>query len=92
VEDGLNDVSTWGFEAKGRVTANTAADEEADLHYSIDPHQRISQDEAHEHIVKVDERFQVMQHAYVYDFETVVLAIADNQAEIIRSCVISFFY
>jgi hypothetical protein len=92
VDDGLDDVSTWGFEAKGRVTANTAADEEADLLYSFDRHQRINQDEAHEHIVKVDERFQVMQHAYVYDFETVVLAIADNQAEIIRSCVISFSF
>ena len=31
----------WGFEAKGRVTAATAAEEERNLHYLNYPHVRI---------------------------------------------------
>ena len=90
VDDGDADTTTWGFEAKGRVTANTAADEESNLRYSLDPHQRIGHEEVHEYVLKVDERFQVLQHAFVYNFDKVVLAITDNQAELIRSCIIDF--
>ena len=36
------------------------------------------------------ERFQVLQHAFVYDFPAVVLAISDNQSELIRSLVIDY--
>ena len=36
------------------------------------------------------ERWQVLQHAYVYNFDTVVLAISDSQSVLIRSYVIDY--
>ena len=36
------------------------------------------------------ERFQILQHAYVYDLETVVLAISDNMSSLIHSTIVDF--
>ena len=83
-------LETWGFEAKGRVTADTAADEEHNLRNFADPHARINDAEVHDLVHSPGERFQVLQHAFVYGFDTVVLAISDNQSEIIQSVVIDF--
>ena len=83
-------IKTWGFEAKGRVTAQSAAEEERNLHYLNSPHLRIADNEVHYEVANEGERFQVLQHAYVYDFDTVVLAISDNQSTLIRSTVIDF--
>ena len=80
----------WGFEAKGRVTANTAANEEQDLHFAICPHIRVADFEVEEYVSELAERFQIMQHSFVYDFETVVLAISDRQSELIRSVTVDF--
>ena len=80
----------WGFEAKGRVTATSAADEEHHLRQLVDPHVRMKDEEVHSFVRKEAERFQILQHAYVYDLDTVVLAISDKQSELIRSAIIDY--
>lgn len=89
-DDDDEDFEVWGFESKGRVTPGTAAQEERDLNDFNNPHISIDDEEVHEAIHDVGERFQVLQHAYVYDFEKVVLAIGDNQSDLIRSILITF--
>ena len=59
------ELKAWGFEAKGRVTSKTAADEEHDLPYLLDPHACISCNNVHEEVRDLGERFQVLQHAFV---------------------------
>ena len=80
----------WGFEAKGRVTAASAADEEHYLQQLADPHLRMNDEEVHKFVRKEGERFQVLQHAYVYNLDTVVLAISDRQSELIQSAIIDY--
>ena len=92
VEDG--DTSSfpklWGFEAKGRVTATTAASEERQISSYRNPHIRITDERMFGDINDVGERFQVLQHAFVHDLDTVVLAISDSQSELLQSAVIDF--
>ena len=89
-DDNYSPLKAWGFECKGRVTARTAAAEEEEFPSYINPHQRINASDVHVHVKDVGERFQVIQHAFVYDLDAVVLAISDNQADLIRSSVIDF--
>ena len=88
--DDPDEVKAWGFEAKGRVTARTAAAEERNLRYLSHPHVRIHEFDVHEEVANESERFQVLQHALVYDFDAVVLAISDDQSLLIRSTIIDF--
>ena len=85
-------VKAWGFEAKGRVTAATAAEEELNLHYLNNPHVRIQDIDVHWEVANEGERFQLLQHAYVYDLDTVVLAISDNMSSLIRSSIVDFTF
>ena len=83
----------WGFEAKGRVTVGTAATEEDHqyaLRCSYNKHLRVDHEEVHEEICREGERWQIMQHAYVYDMNTIVYAIGDSGAELIRTLVVDF--
>ena len=89
VEDG-GPLQAWGFEAKGRVTAATAAQEEQNLINSIDPHRRIPENDVYDFVLDPGERFQLLHHAYVYDLEAVVIAIGDSQSEILRSAIVDF--
>ena len=77
------ELKCWGFEAKGRVTARTAAAEEESIRQMLNPHIRIEDGDVFEEVNEQAERFQVLQHAYVYNLDTVVLAISDNQADLI---------
>jgi len=70
----------WGFEAKGRVTATTAAAEEEQLRDYRNPHIRITDERMFDRIHEVGERFQVLQHAFFHDLDTVVIAISDSQS------------
>ena len=90
VEEGGGDIKTWGFEVKGRVTARTAAAERRNLQLLPEAHIRIADSEVFENVADQGERFQIMQHAFVYDLDTVVLAIGDNQSELIRSTIVDF--
>jgi hypothetical protein len=89
VKDG-GPLKAWGFEAKGRVTAATAAQEEQNLINSIHPHRRISEHDVFDFVLDPGERFQLLHHAYVYDLEAVVIAIGDSQSEILRSAIVDF--
>ena len=85
------DLEVWGFEAKSRVTNATALLEEEDFSALLfEKHLRISSHQAFEVIRLEGEKFQIMQHAYVYNLDTVVLAISDAHSEIIRSIIIDF--
>ena len=89
-DDNAPPVKAWGFECKGRVTSRTAAEEENNILSNTSPHQRIPASQVVSQVRDIGERFQVMQHAYVYNLDVVVLAIADNQANLIRSSIIDF--
>jgi hypothetical protein len=80
----------WGFEAKGRVTTRTDGEERHHLRLQSIPHMRINDAEVHRMVMNDGERFQVIQHAFVYDFDTVVHAVSDGHANLIRSTVIDF--
>jgi hypothetical protein len=54
------------------------------------PHVRINDNEAHMMLMNDGERFQVIQHAYVYNFDTVVHAVSDGQSNLMRSTAIDF--
>lgn len=94
VKDPCNDedsLVTWGFEAKGRVNARTAALEEREhLNFIQNPHMRVQDIDLFRKISNLGERFQLLQHAYVYDFPSVVFAISDDNGELIRSLVVDF--
>ena len=95
VQDDQNDdegnLVAWGFEAKGRVTFRTAASEEQDfLQLQRNSHIRIQDVNLYKNVSDLGERFQVLQHAFVYNFPAVVLAMSDNHGELIRSLVIDF--
>lgn len=90
VQEQNQPLKLWGFEAKGRVTASTAAAEERELHYLNNPHVRIGEEDAFFEIASEGERFQILQHAFVYNLEAVVLAISDNQSSLIRSTIVDF--
>jgi hypothetical protein len=84
------DLTPWGFEAKGRVTTRTDEEERHHLRLQSIPHMRINDGEVHRMVMNDGERFQVLQHAFVYDFDTVVHAVSDGHANLIRSTVIDF--
>ena len=90
VQQNNDPVKVWGFEAKGRVTATTAAAEEQELHYLNHPHVRIPAEDVFFEVAAESERYQVLQHAVTYNLDTVVLAISDNQSSLIRSTIIDF--
>ena len=86
-----DELEAWGFEAKGRVTCKTALAEEEQFSSSLfSKHNRIKDSEVFDLVRQVGERFQLLQHAYVYDFDTVVLAVSDAHSEIINSVIIDF--
>ena len=53
-------------------------------------HLHILDAEVFEEVSRVSESFQVLQYAYVYNFPTAVLAIAENQSDLIHSLIIDF--
>ena len=81
----------WGLEIKARVVPNTVSHEEEFIANTRDnKHIRIQASEAHKYVDAVSETFQVLHHAYVYNFKTVVLVVGDHQSEIIQSTIIDF--
>ena len=85
-----DDVCFWGFEAKGRLTPATAAKEEKKRSCPSKVHKRIRYNDVYSEVDAVGKRFQVLQHAYVYSLQTVVLSMNDRQAQPIRSLIIDF--
>ena len=92
VRSGLtNQLERWGFECKGRVTVGTSGQEQAQhIDLMMNPHIRIKAKDVYKKITSVEERFQLLHHAFVYDFETVVIAISNSQGSLIRSVIVDF--
>lgn len=83
----------WGFEAKGRVTSRTAFKEEDELmnlYRDREVHVRVDDLEVHKNIFAPSERWQVLHHAYVYDYPVVIHAVGDSQCEIMHSTIINY--
>lgn len=86
-----NELERWGFECKGRVTVGTSTEEQAQhIDLMNNPHIRIKAKDVYKNITSVEEHFQLLHHAFVYDFETVVIAISNNQGTLIRSVIVDF--
>lgn len=83
-------IKVWGFEAKGRVTANTAAEEDRLVMNLRKPHNRVSSSKAWKYVQKESELFQLLHHAYVYDLDAVVLAVSDRQGQLLTSVIVDF--
>lgn len=86
-----DEIETWGCEIKSRVTQTTATAEDASLLNSDrDKHSLVSFKDVHSLLPEVQERYQLLHHAYVYNFDKVVLIVGDSQSEIIQSTVVAF--
>ena len=81
----------WGIEIKSRQT-NVTISKEKEHHRRLRcrKHTIVSSKEAHRVIQKVDERFQILHHAFVYGFERVALVIGDVSGKVIKSTTIEF--
>ena len=88
-EDGA--LEHWGFEAKGRVTVNTATSEENYLRDNTrDTHICIPDVLMHKNLTFPSERYQLLHHAYVYDYPKVVHAAGNSNGVIIHSTIVEF--
>ena len=86
-----SELEAWGFECKGRVVSRTALEEEQAFSATLfSKHNRIKDSEVFDLVRVEGERFQVLQHAFVYNFNTVVLAIADAHSELIQTTIIDY--
>jgi hypothetical protein len=65
-------------------------EEQHHLHLQSIPHMHINDAEVHRMVMNDGEQFQLIQHAFVYDFDTVVHAVRDGHTNLIRSTVIDF--
>lgn len=72
----------------GYLIANAGAEVVGTV--KCNPHIHIYDNEVFEEINDVGERFQLLQLAYVYGFDKVVLAISDALSELIRSIIVEF--
>ena len=87
---GMEDHHAWGVEIKSRVNAKTAADEEEFVANFRNKHEEVEAAEVHKMIKAVSERFQILHHAYVYDFDKILFAVGDSQSEILQSTIVNF--
>ena len=88
---GLDEHQLWGVEVKARVSNKTAADEEAFIEdMGREVHESTEAGEVFKMISAVGERFQVLHHSHVYDFDKVVFMVGDVQSEILQSTIINF--
>lgn len=79
----------WGVEIKSRQKLSSA-NEEYNFAIDVGFHARINSTEVCNYIKDEGERWQVAQHAYVYDLATVLFIVGDGQGEIIRSLIVDF--
>ena len=89
--DGDEDEELWGVEIKSRVTASSAASEE---NFILDTdrakHMKINYADVHRYLPKVSERYQILHHAYTYDFEKVIIIVGDESGKLIQSTLVHF--
>ena len=81
----------WGVEIKSRQTNSTTSIEK-EFHRKLRraKHELIDSKDAHKFIRKLDERFQILHHAFVYGFDKVSLVIGNSSSKLINATTIEF--
>ena len=89
--DNGNCLQLRGVEIKNRQTMETIS-KEKEFHRKLrcSKYEFVSSENAHKFIKKLDERFQVLHHAFVYDFDRVALVIGDVGGKVINVTTIKF--
>ena len=81
----------WGVEIKSRVSPRTISNEVEFVDNTRESKNlKVPAEEAHLYIESPGELFQVLHHAYVYDFENVVFIVGDIHSEILQSTIVDF--
>ena len=81
----------WGVEIKSRQTnATIITEKEHSKKLRRKKHIQIDADEVHKFVLKLDERFQLLHHAYVYGFERVVLVVGTKEGKVLNGTVINY--
>ena len=81
----------WGVEIKSRQTNTTIISEkEHSKKLRRKKHIQIDADKVHKFIPKLDERFQLLHHAYVYGFERVVLVVGTKEGKVLNGTVVNY--
>ena len=80
----------WGIEIKSRQTCTTI-NEEKDLNRKLrrKKYELIQSSEVFKFIPKASERFQLLHHAYVYDFDRVAIIIGNGSGKVISGTAIN---
>ena len=90
-EDNQNDLQVWGIEIKSRLTMTTI-NEEKELNRKLrrKKYEVVESNEVFNYVKKASERFQILHHAYVYDFDRVAIIIANDSGKVISGTAINF--
>ncbi len=90
-KDSSSTIELWGLEIKSRQTSNTINGEKNFLQESgRAKYKKIQWRDAFSQIMKSDERFQILHHAYVYEFTTVGIIIGNNGGNVISGTFVDF--
>ena len=81
----------WGVEIKSRQTTSTITEEKEYMRrLRRNKFDKINSTDAAKFIRKRDERFQLLHHAYVYDFAKVVHVVGDNSGKVINATIVDY--
>ena len=86
-----NQLKLWGIEVKSRQTVLTITKEKERMRkLRRKKYEEIEAKKVSDYFHKKDERFQLLHHAYVYNFEKVALIVGDYTGKIINATIVSF--
>ena len=86
-----NQLKLWGVEIKSRQTTSTITQEKENMRkLRRKKYEEIDAKKVSSFFHKRDERFQMLHHAYVYNFEKVVLIVGDNGGKVINGTVVKY--
>ena len=81
----------WGVEVKSRQTVATITREKEIMRkLRRKKYEQIEAKEVSTFFHKPDERFQLLHHAYVYNFEKVILIVGDNSGKVINATIVAY--
>ena len=88
----------WGVEIKSRLTQVSVSREREQMYKCRnryhdgcgDKYISISSSNVHKYLHVLGERYQVLQHAYVYNLKKIVYLVGDNHSAIIQGIIVEF--
>ena len=81
----------WGIEIKSRQTNSTITQEKQKMRkLRRRKYEEINAAQVYEFVEKRSERFQLLHHAYVYNFDRVALVVGDNAGKVLNATVIDY--